>query len=219
MFQAAADLVAAHQTLIALLILAGMIVSFVLERVPPVTTAVIGAAACFAFGLIPEEEALRAFSNSAPISIAALFMLTAALQRTGVLDRLAALVVSAAERAGLVSLGLMAAIAVLASAFVNNTAVVLVLIPIVIALAETLGIAKRRLLIPLSYVSIMGGTLTLIGTSTNLIVSGVAARAGLEPFSIFEISGVGLAVLAAGIPAVLVLGYFQIGRASCRERV
>jgi di/tricarboxylate transporter len=210
MFQAAADLVAAHQTLIALLILAGMIVSFVLERVPPVTTAVIGAAACFAFGLIPEEEALRAFSNSAPISIAALFMLTAALQRTGVLDRLAALVVSAAERAGLVSLGLMAAIAVLASAFVNNTAVVLVLIPIVIALAETLGIAKRRLLIPLSYVSIMGGTLTLIGTSTNLIVSGVAARAGLEPFSIFEISGVGLAVLAAGIPAVLVLGYFLL---------
>ncbi|MEQ9505726.1 MAG: SLC13 family permease [Hyphomonas sp.] len=210
MIQAFTDAVAQHHAIIALLILAAMVVSFVLERVPPVTTAVIGAAACFAFGLIPEEEALRAFSNSAPISIAALFMLTAALQRTGVLDRMAKLVMSAADRAGLFSLALMGVMVVLASAFINNTAVVLVLIPIVIALGEKLGIAKRRLLIPLSYISIMGGTLTLIGTSTNLIVSGVSARAGLEPFTIFEISGIGMAVLAAGIPAVLVLGYFLL---------
>lgn len=210
MLDAVTSFVAQHQAFIALAILAAMLVSFVMERVPPVTTAVVAAAACFAFGLIPEEDALRAFSNSAPIAIAALFMLTAALQRTGVLERMAALVISLASRAGWLSLTLMAAVAVLSSAFINNTAVVLVLIPIVIVLAEKLGIARRRLLIPLSYLSIMGGTLTLIGTSTNLIVSGVAARAGLEPFTIFEISSVGMAVIAAGLPAVFVLGWFLL---------
>jgi di/tricarboxylate transporter len=210
MLQAITDTVAQNHAIIALLILAAMVASFVMERVPPVTTAFVAAAACFAFGLIPEEDALRAFSNSAPISIAALFMLTAALQRTGVLDRMATLVIAAAERGALLSLGLMGIVAVLASAFINNTAVVLVMIPIVIALAEKLGIAKRRLLIPLSYVSIMGGTLTLIGTSTNLIVAGVAARAGMTPFSIFEVTGIGLAVLAVGIPTVMLLGYFLL---------
>ena len=210
MLQAIAEPVAAHHAIIALLILGAMVASFVAERVPPVTTAVIAAAACFAFGLLPEEDALRAFSNSAPISIAALFMLTAALQRTGVLDRMAGLVVSTAERGGWLSLVLMGVVVVLASAFINNTAVVLVLIPIVIALGETLKIPKRRLLIPLSYISIMGGTLTLIGTSTNLIVAGVASRAGLAPFTIFEISGIGIAVLAVGIPTAVVLGYFLL---------
>ncbi len=202
--------VAAHDAIIALVILGGMVISFALERVPPVTTAVVAAAACFAFGLIPEEDALLAFSNSAPISIAALFMLTAALQRTGVLDQMAHLVISSAKNGNWISLAIMVVMVLLASAFINNTAVVLVLIPVVIALSETLGVSKRRLLIPLSYISIMGGTLTLIGTSTNLIVAGVAVRSGMEPFSIFEISGVGLALVFAGVPAMAVLAYFLL---------
>ncbi len=210
--------IAAHDAVIALVILFAMVISFALERVPPVTTAVVAAAACFAFGLIPQEEALLPFSNSAPISIAALFMLTAALQRTGVLDRMAQMVISAAASGSWVSLVLMTLMVLLASAFVNNTAVVLVLIPVVIALSETLKISKRRMLIPLSYLSIMGGTLTLIGTSTNLIVAGVATRAGLEPFSIFEISGVGLAVVTAGIPILMVLGYFLLPKGGDPDR-
>ncbi len=210
--------IAAHDAVIALVILFAMVISFALERVPPVTTAVVAAAACFAFGLIPQEEALQPFSNSAPISIAALFMLTAALQRTGVLDRMAQMVISAAASGSWVSLVLMTLMVLLASAFVNNTAVVLVLIPVVIALSETLKISKRRMLIPLSYLSIMGGTLTLIGTSTNLIVAGVATRAGLEPFSIFEISGVGLAVVTAGIPILMVLGYFLLPKGGDPDR-
>ncbi len=210
--------VAQNDALIALLILAGMVASFTLERVPPVTTAVVAAAACFAFGLIPQEDALLAFSNSAPISIAALFMLTAALQRTGVLDQMAHMVISAAKNGSWLSLGLMVVMVLVSSAFINNTAVVLVLIPVVIALSETLKVSKRRLLIPLSYLSIMGGTLTLIGTSTNLIVAGVATRAGMEPFSIFEISGVGLAVVAAGVPVLVVLGYFLLPKSGDTDR-
>ncbi len=210
--------VAANDALIALAVLFAMVVSFALERVPPVTTAVVAAAACFAFGLIPQEEALLPFSNSAPISIAALFMLTAALQRTGVLDRMAHMVITAAARGSWVSLVLMTVMVLLASAFIINTAVVLVLIPVVIALSETLKISKRRMLIPLSYLSIMGGTLTLIGTSTNLIVAGVATRAGLEPFTIFEITGVGLAVIGAGIPVLMVLGYFLLPKGGDTDR-
>lgn len=218
MLDAAGVWLAEHQAVIALLILAGMVASFVMERVPPVTTAVIAAAACFAFGLIPEEDALRAFSNSAPITIAALFMLTAALQRTGVLDQMAHMVVTAASGGNWLSVALMVVIVILASAFINNTAVVLVLIPVVIALSETLNVSKRRLLIPLSYLSIMGGTLTLIGTSTNLIVAGVAARAGMEPFTIFEITGIGMAVIAVGFPTLIVLGYFLLPKGGDPDR-
>jgi di/tricarboxylate transporter len=207
-----------YQAYIALLILAFMIAAFVAERVPPVTVAVIGAAACFVFGLIPEEDALKAFSNTAPITIAALFILTSALERTGVLNRLGRKVVELASRSGLLSLIVVAVATLILSAFVNNTAVVIVLIPIVVLLAEKLGIAKRKLLIPLSYLSIIGGTLTLIGTSTNLIVAGVATRAGIEPFSIFEISGVGLAVIAAGAGGLLLLGPFLLPDGSRPER-
>jgi di/tricarboxylate transporter len=218
MLDAVASWVAANDAAIALAILCAMVVSFALERVPPVTTAVVAAAACFAFGLIPQEQALQPFSNSAPISIAALFMLTAALQRTGVLDRMAHMVITAAASGSWISLVLMTVMVILASAFINNTAVVLVLIPVVIALSETLKISKRRMLIPLSYLSIMGGTLTLIGTSTNLIVAGVATRAGLEPFTIFEITGVGLAVVGAGIPILIVLGYFLLPKGGDPDR-
>jgi di/tricarboxylate transporter len=94
----------------------------------------------------------------------------------------------------------------LASAFMNNTPIVIIMIPIVQRLARVLGTSATRLLIPLSYISILGGTLTLIGTSTNLLVNGVAQEQGLEPFGIFEITGVGLACAAAGLLLLGVAG-------------
>lgn len=191
---------------IALAIVAVMLVSFLLERMPPAATAISGAAAFLALGFVGEEPALGAFANSAPITIGAMFILAAALQRTGVLDHLASRILSVADTSRIGAIVLVAIVTILASAFVNNTAVVVILVPVVIALAQKLSISKKRLLIPLSYISILGGTLTLIGTSTNLIVAGVAYSRGLERFSIFEITGVGLVTLVVSLLLLLLTG-------------
>lgn len=195
-----------HSAIICLALLLVMLIAFVVERVPAVTVGIVGATAALGIGLVPEDKALDAFSNTAPITIAALFILAAALRRTGVLDELTLLVIRFADKSKRASLGLVGFIAVAASAVVSNTAVVLVLIPLVIKLAERLGISNKRLLLPVSYLSILGGTLTLIGTSSNLLVAGVARQSGMEPFTIFEISAVGGVTVLAGILTLLILG-------------
>lgn len=96
--------------------------------------------------------------------------------------------------------------AAIAPAFIDNTPVVLVRIPLVRRLAGAVGIRATRLLIPLSYLSILGGTLTLVGTSNNLLVDGVAQANGHPGFGIFDITAVGLVTMAAGAATMLLLG-------------
>ncbi len=186
------------QPWVALAILAAMFVLFVLERIPVEVTAIGGAALMLVLGILPVKEATSVLSNPAPWTIAMMFLVMGGLVRTGAVEAvITAVTRHAGDRPKATVVVLIGAIA-LASAFMNNTPLVAVMIPVVIQLAVRIGTAPSKLLIPLSYMTVLGGMITLIGTSTNILVDGVAVDRGLKHFSLFEIAPLGIAVTLAG---------------------
>jgi len=188
------------------LLLVAVFVLFLTEALPPDVIALSALVIVALVGWVSPREAFLSFANEAPITVAAMFILSAGLQRCGMIEDVGRWMRKSRKMSETRLLILLMVSVAVCSAFINNTPVVVAFLPLVLGLAQHHQIRASRLLIPLSYGAILGGTCTLIGTSTNLVVSTTAqADYGID-IGIFEISGLGLIVMVTGIAYMALVG-------------
>lgn len=181
------------------------VVLFATEKFPVDFVAVMVLGALLACGLVTVQEGVSGFSNPATLTVGSMFVLSAALRKTGALGVLGRTLMRFGTSYSALLLLVMLTVGAV-SAFINNTAAVAVFLPLVLTLGRRREISPAKLLIPLSYASQFGGVCTLIGTSTNLLVSSISEKSGRGPFSMFEFAPLGLIMFVAGIVYLLVFG-------------
>lgn len=192
--------------IITLIIIFGALLLFATELIPIDLVALLIMLSLVFSGIISPEEGVAGFSNKATLTVAFMFILSAAILKTGALQFVAYRLSKMFRNNFLLGIVLMFVLIAFFSAFINNTPVVAVFIPVVIQIAHASGQSPAKMLIPLSYASILGGTCTLIGTSTNILVTGIAEKQGLAPISMFTLTPMGLIFLVTGILYMLLIG-------------
>lgn len=194
------------QIILTLLVIGLTLVAFVREWAAPDVLALSILCLVVGLGLVPADKMTVVFQNEAPLTIAALFVIGGALERSGAVDQIGRLLrerLSGNTRWAMLAFSLVSAFF---SAWMNNTAIVAILLPVVLGFARNKNIPASRLLMPLSYCSILGGCCTLIGTSTNLLVSGALRDLDVPALTMFELAPVGLPMAVAGICYLVIFG-------------
>ena len=200
-----------------LLVLAAVVAALIWDKVRSDVVALAGAAFLLITGVVRPVEVQAAFASPAIVALASLFVIAYAMELSGLLDTAIRKLVALCRRIGTAGIWVMIGLAGGASAFLNNTPIVVLTAPVIRDAAKSLNRSPKYYLIPLSYAAVLGGCMTLIGTSTNLLVNDMAMAAGQPRFGIFEITPVGLAVAISGGLYLLLFSTRLIERGKSRN--
>jgi di/tricarboxylate transporter len=200
-----------------LAVLACTLAVFVWDRWRYDVVAIASLMACVLLGLIGPDSAFAGFSNPAVITVAAVLVISRALGRTGAIDALAGKLIGASS-SPFAHLAAFCVLGVVLSGFMNNVGALALLLPVALSTARRHGYAPGLLLMPLSFATLLGGMTTLIGTPPNLLISAFRAEATGSRFLLFDFAPTGLALSAAGIAYLLLIGAFCRQAKDCRSR-
>lgn len=189
-----------------LILLVAAVVLFSFERIPIDITAILLVVMLVIVGILTPVEAFSGFGNEVVITIAGLFILTGGLVKTGIVAEIERRLHRIAGRNEFLLAAFVMLVAAVCASVMKNTTTTAMLVPVVIGLTERSRIEPSKIMMPLAFGAILGGTCTLIGTSTNLAVSGALPRYNLAPFTMFELTPVGIAIVAVGLLYMLLIG-------------
>lgn len=199
------------------IILIAAVYSFIAEKLPPDVTALLVMLALMLTGVLAPTDAFAGFSHPATISVAAVLVLSAGIERTGALSFLARRILAPIGHSELLLTIVIMVVIGGMSAFINNTAAVAIFIPVVLEVCRRTGASPGRVLMPMSHAATIGGMCTLIGTSTNLVAHEYARSQNLPGFSMFELGQVGLPMLIAGFAYMLLIGRWFLPHGGGRQ--
>lgn len=191
---------------IVLLIVGFTLFMFIWEKIAIDITSLIAMALLMVTGVLTTKEGIAGFSNDATVTILFLFLLSAGLEKTGAINIVGRVMIKYIGKNQHLAFVAVLLVCGLVSAFLNNTAVVVIFMPIIFKIAKFTNQSPSKLLMPLSFAAIMGGTITLIGSSTNLVVNGVAVEHGYDAFGMFEVTPTGLILFAVFFYTCILLG-------------